>query len=93
MAVPRVGPEILHGIEINPFAAELARTTIWIGDIQWRVKNAINHHPSPMLRKLDSIECRDALLTPDGKGGFAEAEWPEADYIVGNPPFLGRQAA
>jgi hypothetical protein len=89
MAVPRVGPEILHGIEINPFAAELARTTIWIGDIQWRVKNAIQHHPRPLLRKLDSIECRDALLAPDGNGGFVEAEWPEADFIVGNPPFLG----
>jgi hypothetical protein len=85
MVVPRVGPEILHGIEINPFAAELARTTIWIGDIQWRVRNAITHHPRPILRKLDSIECRDALLTPEGK----EAEWPEADCIIGNPPFLG----
>jgi len=85
MVVPRVGPKILHGIEINPFAAELARTTIWIGDIQWRVKKAITHHPRPILRKLDSIECRDALLMADGK----EAEWPEADYIVGNPPFLG----
>jgi type II restriction/modification system DNA methylase subunit YeeA len=82
---PRVGPEILHGIEINPFAAELARTTIWIGDIQWRVKNAVLTHPRPILRKLDSIECRDALLTAEG----AEAEWPEADFIVGNPPFLG----
>ena len=88
-ALPRVGPEILHGIEINPFAAELARTTIWIGDIQWRVKNAVFHHPSPLLRKLDSIECGDALLAPDGKGGFVEAEWPEADFIIGNPPFLG----
>ena len=89
MAVPRVGPEILHGIEINPFAAELARTTIWIGDIQRRVKNAIHHHPRPLLRKLDSIECRDALLAPDGQAGFKEAEWPEAHYIIGNPPFLG----
>ena len=89
MAVPRVGPEILHGIEINPLAAELARTTIWIGDIQWRVKNAISHHPRPILRKLDSIECRDALLSPDGKGGIIETEWPEADFIIGNPPFLG----
>ncbi len=89
MVVPRVGPEILHGIEINPFAAELARTTIWIGDIQWRVRNAIQHHPRPILRKLDAIECRDALIAPDGRGGFVEAEWPEADVIVGNPPFLG----
>ena len=38
-----------------------------------------------MLRKLDSIECRDALLTADGK----QAAWPAADFIVGNPPFLG----
>lgn len=81
----RVGPEILHGIEINPFAAELARTTIWIGDIQWSIKNAIYSRPQPILRKLDSIERRDAVLTDDGK----EAEWPEADFIIGNPPFLG----
>ena len=80
MAVPRVGPEILHGIEINPFAAELARTTIWIGDIQWRVKNAIHHHPRPVLRKLDSIERGNALLAPDDKGGVKEAEWLEADF-------------
>ena len=60
MAVPRVGPKIVHGIEINPFAAELARTTIWIGDIQWRVKYAIHHHPRPLLQKLNSIECHNA---------------------------------
>ena len=86
--LPDVGPEILHGIEINPFAAELARSTIWIGDIQWRIANAIRHHPEPILRKLNAIECRDALLSP-GADGPVEAEWPEADYIVGNPPFLG----
>lgn len=31
---PRVGPEQLHGIEINPYAAELARVSVWIGEIQ-----------------------------------------------------------
>ena len=25
----------------------------------------------------------------DGKGEFVEAAWPEADFIIGNPPFLG----
>jgi hypothetical protein len=84
-----VGPEILRGIEINTLAAELARTTIWIGDIQWAIRNGIYSRPEPILRPLDSIERRDALLAPDGKGGFVEAEWPEADFIVGNPPFLG----
>ena len=81
----RVGPEILHGIEINPFAAELARTTIWIGDIQWAIKNAIYARPEPILRKLDTIERRDAVLNEDG----TEAKWPEVDFIIGNPPFLG----
>ncbi|MGZ9106433.1 MAG: DNA methyltransferase [Rhodoplanes sp.] len=61
---PTIGPEIVHGIEINPLAAELARTTIWIGDIQWRLRNGIHSKPQPILRKLDSIECRDALITP-----------------------------
>jgi type II restriction/modification system DNA methylase subunit YeeA len=63
-----VGPEILHGIEINPFAAELARTTIWIGDIQWRRRNAINSEPPPILRELDAIECRDALVAKNTDG-------------------------
>jgi type II restriction/modification system DNA methylase subunit YeeA len=61
--LPIVGPEILRGIEINPLAAELARTTIWIGDIQWRLRNGIHAKPRPILRKLDSIECRNALVT------------------------------
>ena len=61
--MPRVGPEIVHGIEINPLAAELARTTIWIGDIQWRLGRGIYARPEPILRQLDAIECRDALIT------------------------------
>ena len=83
---PAVGPEIVHGIEISPLAAELARTTIWIGDIQWRLRNGINAKPQPILRKLDAIECRNALLF-EAKG--VEASWPDAEFIVGNPPFLG----
>lgn len=86
---PVVGPEIVHGIEINPLAAELARTTIWIGDIQWSLRNGIYARPEPILRKLDSIECRDAILAHNADGSAIESEWPEAEYIVGNPPFLG----
>jgi type II restriction/modification system DNA methylase subunit YeeA len=87
--VPTVGPEIVHGIEINPLAAELARTTVWIGDIQWRIRNGIYARPQPILKKLDSVECRDALLTTNADGRVAEASWPDAEFIVGNPPFLG----
>jgi type II restriction/modification system DNA methylase subunit YeeA len=86
---PLVGPEIVHGIEINTLAAELARTTIWIGDIQWRIRNGIYARPEPILRKLDAIECRDALIEKNDDGTFREASWPPAEFIVGNPPFLG----
>jgi type II restriction/modification system DNA methylase subunit YeeA len=87
--VPLIGPEIVHGIEINPLAAELARTTIWIGDIQWRLRNGIYARPDPILRKLEAIECRDALILAREDGSILEAEWPAAEFIVGNPPFLG----
>jgi type II restriction/modification system DNA methylase subunit YeeA len=86
---PTVGPEIVHGIEINPLAAELARTTIWIGDIQWRRRNGIHSEPPPILQKLEAIECRDALIKKEHGGEVVEAEWPKAEFIVGNPPFLG----
>ncbi len=94
------GPENVKGIEINAYAAELARTTIWIGDIQWKRRNGFEAKDEPVLRPLDAIECRDALVTPVGmrpsqrdpvvkEFQYIEAEWPEAEFIVGNPPFLG----
>jgi len=96
--IPMVGPEILRGIEINPLAAELARTTVWIGDIQWALQNGIRSRPEPILRRLDVIECRDALLcdgpAPAAVGAVGApipipARWPDAEFIIGNPPFLG----
>ena len=82
---PAVGPECVRGIELNPFAAELARVSVWIGEIQWMRRNGFDAGRNPILRPLDTIECRDAILNPDG----TRAEWPEADVVVGNPPFLG----
>lgn len=79
------GPHNILGLEINEFAAELARVTVWIGDIQWCRQNGYPHAINPILKPLDGIEHRDALLNPDG----SEAEWPAADVVVGNPPFLG----
>ena len=93
MAVPRVGPEILRGIEINPFAAELARTTIWIGDIQWRVKNAITHHPRPILRKLEFDRMPRRAARAGRQGGFVEARMAGGRFHRRQPAVLGRQAA
>ncbi len=82
---PQVGPETMLGIEINPYAAELARVSVWIGHIQWTQRHGYRAPSDPVLQPLQTIECRDAILTPDG----TVAEWPKADVIVGNPPFLG----
>jgi type II restriction/modification system DNA methylase subunit YeeA len=82
---PRVGLQCLKGIEIEPYAAELARVTLWIGDLQWMLRNGYVAFDEPVLSTLDQIEERDALLTPDG----SEADWPQADVIIGNPPFVG----
>ena len=84
-AFPEVGPANVKGIEINPYAAELARVSVWIGEIQWMRRNGFAEARNPILKPLDTIECRDAILTPDG----AEPDWPEADVVIGNPPFLG----
>ena len=84
-SLPRVGPANVKGIEINPYAAELARVSVWIGDIQWMRSNGFTGTREPILDSLETIECRDALFTPDNE----EADWPEADVVIGNPPFVG----
>ena len=86
---PQVGPHAVHGIEVSIFAAELARVTIWIGEIQWMLNNGFAYLTNPILQPLNSIECRDALLDLSDPDQPKEAEWPTADAIVGNPPFLG----
>lgn len=102
----QTGPHNILGLEINEFAAELARVTVWIGDIQWCRRNGYAHATNPILKPLDGIVHQDALIdftpTTDWDGVDAEGndihgpmgigverEWPAADVVVGNPPFLG----
>ena len=40
---------------------------------------------APILKLLEAIECRDAVLTPED----GEPEWPEADVVTSNTPFPG----
>lgn len=81
----RVGPEAVLGIEINAYAAELARLTVWITELQWQLRNSFELSRRPILGKLDGIVRADALVTASGK----EFAWPAADVVIGNPPFLG----
>ena len=84
---PRIGPECVLGIELNPSAAELARVSVWIGEIQWMRRNGFEASRNPILKPLATIENRDAVLNADG----TQADWPQATVVVGNPPFLGNK--
>ena len=59
--------------------------SVWIGEIQWMRRNGFSVAQDPILKPLETIECRDAILTPED----GEPDWPEADVLIGNPPFLG----
>ncbi len=82
------GPHNVLGIELNEYAAELARVTVWIGELQWRIEHGYAFKTNPVLEPLEHIECRDALLSFAGEQ-VTEAAWPQASVVIGNPPFLG----
>jgi type II restriction/modification system DNA methylase subunit YeeA len=86
---PQANPAQLYGIEINEYAHELAQATVWIGYIQWLHENGYGVPSEPILKPLDNIRHMDAILAYTTEGKPIEPEWPEANVIIGNPPFLG----
>ena len=86
---PAVRPNQMLGLEINPYATELARTALWIGYIQWHHSNGIRYRQIPILTPMDTIRQTDAILSDGDTGNPRETEWPAAEFIIGNPPFLG----
>ena len=71
-----------RGIEVNDFAVTVATTALWISEAQ-------------TLAETEAIVRRDIDFLPlKSHAGIAEGnalalEWPAADYIIGNPPFIG----
>ena len=86
---PRVKPDQMMGMEINPYAAELARTSLWIGYIQWHQNNGFPYTQQPILTSLVSVAQTDSILAEGDTAEPREREWPPAEFIIGNPPFLG----
>ena len=86
---PRVSPAQMRGLEIDHYAAEIARTALWIGYIQWHQTNGFGYAHNPVLMPYGIVQRTDAILDYDDNGNPMEPEWPDAEFIVGNPPFLG----
>lgn len=94
-----VHPRNFLGIELNPRAAAIAELVLWLGYLQWQMRNG-SSITDPVLEKLSNITAMDAVLKHDGERSNEDdsgmvlpnprrPEWPDADYIVGNPPFIG----
>ncbi|MEY3870244.1 MAG: hypothetical protein RLZZ338_4138, partial [Cyanobacteriota bacterium] len=77
--IKRVSPKQFYGMDINPFAVELAKVTLMIGRKVAIDKLGLNEPSLPLDQLDNNIICADALFT----------EWVKADAIIGNPPFLG----
>ncbi|MGI3901213.1 MAG: class I SAM-dependent DNA methyltransferase [Janthinobacterium lividum] len=80
-----VGPQQFFGLEVNPRAAAIAELVLWIGHLQWHVRTRGGLPEDPVLRDYRTVREADAVLGLDG----LSPPWPEAEFIVGNPPFLG----
>lgn len=126
LVLDEVHPRQFHGIEVKPWAREIAELTLWIGYHQfWRETHGGRVPPTPILEDTGTLQCRDALLTwdeivhrpemdrPDPRPRIISpitgdlvpdpqatlpyfeyinprpAAWPRADFIVGNPPYIG----
>jgi hypothetical protein len=97
-----VDPHQYLGLEINPRAAAIAELVLWIGYLQWHFRTRGGTPEQPILRKFKNIEVKNAVLIWDGyplpqvfngKETYPnprQPAWPPADFIVGNPPFLGK---
>lgn len=70
----------VHGIEIEPFAVQIARVTLWMTHKLVADQYGLAEPVLPLV-DLSNIVCADALKT----------EWPEVEAIIGNPPFHGSQ--
>lgn len=101
-AEPRVGPHQFYGLEKNPRAAKIAELVLWIGWLRNRLHDDPNSVPQPVLAESANINFGyhggyDAVLRQDELGQPVLTNpgipaWPEAEFIVGNPPFIGKSA-
>jgi methylase of polypeptide subunit release factors len=69
-----------HGIDINPFAVEIAKATLMLA----RKLAADELGDERPVLPLDNLDANFIV------GDALDVAWPRADVIIGNPPFLGR---
>ncbi len=83
----KVSIEQFYGVEINDFAVRVAKTALWISEIQMREKTAhivglnLAHFP---IQSTPNIFKANALLLD-----WREFLPHDLNFIISNPPFIG----
>jgi hypothetical protein len=80
--IVKVSIKQFHGIEINDFAVSVAKTAMWISEAKMLNETANILHAPPKYLPLHDY---DGIV----EGNALRLDWPHADYIMGNPPFVG----
>jgi SAM-dependent methyltransferase len=76
-----VTPDHFFGIDINPFAVEVAKVTMMLAKKLAMDESGERQQVLPLDNLDHVIVAKDALFNA----------WPPADAIIGNPPFMGRR--
>lgn len=100
-----IDPRQFFGLDVDPWAVAIAKLMLWIGWLQHHVRTHADPPDPTALGSQANIFYQDAILAWDGApvarsrysaGGpvpdwpnLRRPDWPEADFIVGNPPFIG----
>jgi len=79
--LPLVSPEQFHGIDIRPFAVEIAKVTLMVAKKLATDELGDSQQILPLENLSGNFTADDALRVP----------WPTAQLIIGNPPYLGRR--
>ena len=78
----KINVDQFHGLELDPLAAEIAKVGMWLADHQCNIALGARfgrYYARLPLAARANVACANAL----------RADWPRADYILGNPPFVG----
>jgi hypothetical protein len=74
-----------YGMDVNPFAVDIAKVTMMLAHKLSIDELHINESALPLDNLDANFRAGDALINPDG----TRATWYKTDVIIGNPPFLG----
>lgn len=84
----KVSLKQFHGIEINDFAVNVAKTAMWIAELQ-----ANAEAETVVYSQIEDLPLQDSAHVVHGNAlqiDWAEVLDPsECSYIIGNPPFVG----